>query len=326
MNAVCSLLAVLAIAFAGFAGGHFEAGRSAFTWVIPYAAFLLFIVGFCRRIVEWGWVPVPFRIPVTCGQQRSLNWIRSARVDNPSTRWGVVARMASEVFLFRSLFRNNRARMEGQRLIVGDSQFLWIGALAFHWALLVILLRHLRLLLEPVPAFVNAIERVDGFLQIGMPQLYLSDIIIVAALAYLLVRRFRDPSLRFISLFTDYFALFLLLGIAVSGILMRYFVRIDIEGVKQFALGLAVFHPAGPQSLGSVVFHAPRAGLCARRLSSVQQVDAHGWSFFEPDTEPGEQQPRAAAYQSLELPGKDTHLRGVGRRIPRQTAISGNPA
>jgi nitrate reductase gamma subunit len=254
MNAVFSLLAVLAIALAGFAGGQFETGRSAFTWIIPYAAFLLFIVGFCRRIVEWAWVPVPFRIPVTCGQQRSLNWIRSARVDNPSTGWGVFARMAGEVFLFRSLFRNNRARMEGQRLIVGDIQLLWIGALAFHGALLVILLRHLRLLVEPVPAFINAIERVDGFFQIGVPQLYVSDIVILAALAYLLIRRFHDPALRFISLFADYFALFLLLGIAASGILMRYFARIDIEGVKQFALGLAAFHPARPQSLGPWFF------------------------------------------------------------------------
>lgn len=250
MNALYSLLAVLAIALAGFAGGQFEAGRVAFTWVIPYAAFVLLLAGFCQRVVAWAWVPVPFHIPVTCGQQSSLGWIRTAKVDNPSTRWGVFTRMAGEVFLFRSLFRNSHARMNGQRLIVGDSRLLWIGALAFHWALFVILLRHLRLVLEPVPTIVNAMEHADGFLQIGAPQLYLSDIVALAALTYLLIRRFRDPGLRFISLFSDYFALMLLLGVAASGILMRYFVRVDIAGVKQFAIGLAALHPATPRLLG----------------------------------------------------------------------------
>jgi len=56
-----------------------------------------------------------------------------------------------------------------------------------------------------------------------VPPLYLSDVILVGALAYLLFRRFRDPALRYLSLFSDYFALFLLLAIAITGILMRYF-------------------------------------------------------------------------------------------------------
>ena len=50
----------------------------------------------------------------------------------------------------------------------------------------------------------------------------------LARSGYLLFRRLRDSQVRYISLFTDYFALFLLLGIAVSGMLMRYFTRVDI--------------------------------------------------------------------------------------------------
>ncbi len=93
----------------------------------------------------------------------------------------------------------------------------------------------------------------DGFFQITTPDLYASDVILLAALAYLLFRRLRDPLVRYISLATDYFALFLLLGIAVSGVLMRYFFRADITSVKQFALGLATFHPIAPPALSSVV-------------------------------------------------------------------------
>ena len=62
--------------------------------------------------------------------------------------------------------------------------------------------------------------------------------------------------LRYLSLFSDYFALFLLLGIAVSGILMRYFARVDILSVKQFALSLAAFRPAAATSARHASFFA----------------------------------------------------------------------
>jgi len=241
MNALYSLLLVLALVVAGLAGGHSGAARFVLTSVVPYAAFAALLAGFCWRVVRWALAPVPFHIPVTCGQQKSLAWIRPAKIDNPSTQWGVAARMAAEILLFRSLFRNHRARICGGRLILSENGALWVCSLAFHWSLLVILLRHLRLFLEPVPAFINALERLDGFFQIGTPQLYISDVILPAALAYLLVRRFRDPVVRFLSLFSDYFALFLLLAIATTGILMRYFARVDIFSVKQFALSLATF-------------------------------------------------------------------------------------
>jgi nitrate reductase gamma subunit len=262
MTAIYPLLVVLAIIVVGFAGGQNTTGRAALTLVIPYAAFAVFLGGFCWRVLRWAWVPVPFHIPVTCGQQKSLPWIQPAKVDNPSTRWGVMLRMAGEVLLFRSLFRNNRARMNDKRLILGESKFLWLGALAFHWALLLVLLRHLRLFLVPVPAWVDGLERIDSFFQIGAPQLYLSDAVLLAALAYLLLRRFREPALRYISLFTDFFALYLLLGIAVTGALMRYFLRVDILSVKQFALGLTAFRPVASGTL-SPLFLAHLLLVCA---------------------------------------------------------------
>jgi nitrate reductase gamma subunit len=252
MNAIYALLALLALVAAGLAGGQITSGRIALAEVIPYAAVVVFLAGFCWRVARWAWAPVPFHIPVTCGQQKSLPWIRAARFDNPSTLPGVLGRMAAEILLFRSLFRNQRARMGGSRLILGETGALWFSALAFHWALLLILLRHLRLFLEPVPALVNALERIDGFFQVGAPPLYLSDVILVVTLGYLLFRRFRDPAVRYISLFTDYFALFLLSGIAVTGILMRYFTRVDVLSVKEFALSLAALRPAVPQTLAPV--------------------------------------------------------------------------
>jgi nitrate reductase gamma subunit len=118
----------------------------------------------------------------------------------------------------------------------------------------VIFLRHLRFFLDPVPAFVNGLSTVDGFFQIGTPVLYATDVVILGALGYLLLRRLRDPQVRYMSLFADYFPLFLLLGIGLSGILMRYFSRIDTVAVKQLAMGLVTFSPLVPKEVGPLFF------------------------------------------------------------------------
>jgi nitrate reductase gamma subunit len=252
MNALYSLLMVMALVLVGAVGIEFSAGRNFLMLGLPYIAFAAFLVAFCWRILQWAVAPVPFRIPVTCGQQESLPWIKTAHIDNPSTGWGASVRMASEVLLFRSLFRNSSARVRGGRLIFGESKYPWLAALAFHWALLFILLRHVRLVVEHVPAFVNGLERLDAFFQFATPQIYLSDVVLLAALSYLLARRFSDPQVRYISLFTDYFALLLIIGIAISGVLMRYFVRADVLSVKQFVLSVAAFRPVAPQAPGAV--------------------------------------------------------------------------
>lgn len=255
MDALRALVVVLILAALGYAGGEVVALRPVFGVAVPYAAMAAFLLGVSYRIVRWSRAPVPFRIPTTCGQQRSLPWIRPARLENPSSTLGVVGRMALEILLFRSLFRNCRAELrEGPRLVYGESKLLWLGALAFHWTFLFVLLRHLRFFLEPVPAFVNVLASLDGFLQVGAPGLYLTDVVILGALGYLLLRRLVDPRVRCISLFADHLALFLLLGLAISGVLMRYVTRVDTAAVKQLALGLATFSPVVPREVGPLFF------------------------------------------------------------------------
>ena len=255
MNALGSLLLVLLLAGLGFAGGQVAGLRPLFGVVVPYAAFVIFLLGVSHRVVLWARAPVPFRIPTTCGQQRALSWIKPSRLENPSSTLGVVGRMALEVGLFRSLFRNTRTELrEGPRLGYGEAKLLWVAALAFHWAFLLVILRHLRFFLEPVPAVVAALASVDSFFEIGTPGLYATDIVLAGALGYLLLRRLLSPQARYLSLFGDYFALFLLLGLAASGILMRYAVRIDTVAVKQLALGLVTLSPVVPGEVGPLFF------------------------------------------------------------------------
>ena len=282
MNVLYSLIAVLLLVLVGAVAGRGDTGRAFIAVAVPYAALAIFLAGFCYRILRWAWTPVPFRIPTTCGQQKSLPWIKASSVDNPSTRWGVLARMSLEVLAFRSLFRNNQARLHEDRLVFSENKYLWLGALAFHWSLLIILLRHLRLLVEPVPAFVLALQRVDGFFQITTPDLYASDVILLAALAYLLFRRLRDPLVRYISLFTDYLALFLLLGVALSG-------RADAllppgRHHQRQAICLGSGHVSSHRAAGSQF-----RGACTRasgqrlgRLFPVQQAHALGGVLLSP--------------------------------------------
>ncbi len=250
-----ALCAVLILGGVAYVGGSVALLRLVFGAVLPYASFLVFIVGMIVQVLRWSRSPVPFRIPTTCGQQASLPWITSSRVENPHTITGVIGRMALEVGLFRSLFRNTRMeRRSGMRLLYGEEKLLWLAALMFHWSLLVILLRHLRFFFEPVPRLVNALSALDGFFQIGAPVLYATDGMIALALTFLLLRRFQHPQVRYVSLFSDYFALFLLLGIVLSGAWVRYIVRIDTTAVKQLALGLATLSPRLPAEVGPAFF------------------------------------------------------------------------
>jgi nitrate reductase gamma subunit len=107
--------------------------------VLPYLALALFLGGVVYRVMAWANVPVPFRIPTTCGQQRSLPWIKQDKLENPHNRWTVLGRMALEVLFFRSLLKNTKSEMvDGKRLVYGTDLSLWIAAMAMHWSLLII--------------------------------------------------------------------------------------------------------------------------------------------------------------------------------------------
>lgn len=222
--------------------------------VVPYLALVSFVAGFVFRLVRWGMSAVPFSIPTTCGQQKSLPWIKQNKIENPSSFAGVVGRMLLEVLVFRSLFRNTKTEKRDERLGVGSAKWLWLGALVFHWSMLLIVLRHLRYFLNPVPAPIMALDGLDSLLQIGIPLLYVTDVLIVCALTFLFIRRVLVPRVRYISLINDFFPLSLLLGVVFVGIAMRYFFRVDITGIKEVAMGLVTLHPVVADGIGSIFY------------------------------------------------------------------------
>ncbi len=256
MRALISFIVVLLLASIPYALVGGEASRFVFGVVIPYAAFVVFVTGMVVRILKWASSPVPFRIPTTTGQQKSLPWIKHSKIESPASLPGVVVRMALEVLLFRSLFRNLKTLPDGHgKVSYGEAKWLWLAGMAFHWSFLIILFRHLRFFIEKVPFPVQLADNLDSFLQIGAPLLYMTDVILLLAVAYLFIRRVGIPQVRYISLMADYFPLFLIFGIGLSGVLMRYFYKTDIVSVKVMAMGLISLKPAAPaDTIGAIFF------------------------------------------------------------------------
>jgi nitrate reductase gamma subunit len=251
MRPLSALIGVIALIAVVWIGVGALGQRYLFGVVIPYAAMASFLVGLVYKVLRWAAAPVQYRITTTCGQQQSLPWIKANRLENPPSAGWAAGRMALEVLLFRSLFRNTKASLTPARHLTYESaRLLWVGALLFHYSFLVIFLRHLRFFLEPAPAMTALLERVDGFFQLATPALFLSDVLILAALLFLLGRRLVDPRVRYFSLPADYFALFLLLGVAGSGVLMRYVTRVDLVSAKELALGLVALRPVAPPDIG----------------------------------------------------------------------------
>ncbi len=263
LGIILSFITVLVLVLIPLVGMQVADLQVLFGVVIPYLAIGTFLVGLVYRIILWSRSPVPFRIPTTAGQQKSLSWIKPNKLENPSTTAGVIGRMLLEILLFRSLFRNTKmSYREGPRVTYEWEKWLWLAALLFHYAFLVVLLRHLRFFTEPVPAFVQLLETLDGFAQtgigplpgLGLPGLLISGVILLLAATYLFLRRIYIPQVRYISLPTDYFPLFMVIGIALTGILMRYLLKVDVIGVKEMIMGLVTFHPVLPQGIG-VLFY-----------------------------------------------------------------------
>ena len=219
---IVSLVAVLligAIAWSGAVAGF----QSLLGVALPLLAAVVFVCGIIWRITCW-WAksPVPFAIPTTGGQERSLDWIKPNRLDTPMSNAAVVGRMILEVLLFRSLFRNTSAEVSsvGPRVTYFSSKWLWVFALTFHYCFLVIFIRHFRFFIEPVPVCLTWLEFFDGIMQVGVPRLFMTD----------------------------------MLGIIGTGICMRYFDKVDIAQAKVFIMGILHFTPQSAVGLNPLFF------------------------------------------------------------------------
>jgi nitrate reductase gamma subunit len=180
--------------------------------LVYYAAFLVLTLGTAYRIYGYARVPAPLKIPTTPA---------------PITRGGVALRLVREVVLFESLFK--------------AGLWLWLCGWLFHAGLALVLARHLRYFTEPVWGWVAFIQPFGVYAGFAM----------AAGLAGLWVRRIFVARVRYISTPSDHLMLALLLGIALSGLAMKFVAHTDVVAVKAFFLGLMVadWQPLPPDGL-----------------------------------------------------------------------------
>lgn len=257
MKYAFSFLAVIAFVLIAGLGSQIPGMPYLFGVALPYLAIMIFLGGCVYKVVQWAKSPVPFSIQTTCGQGKSLDFIKHDRLEAPHTTAEVVARMFLEVVTFRSLFRNTKSEIhDGPHLTYESSKWLWLFALIFHYSFLVIILRHMRLFLDPVPAFIGWLEFGDGIFQIGAPNWYITDVLLLLGCVLLFSRRIITRHVRVISLVNDYFPLVLIFAIALTGILMRYVLRtdIDIVNIKQLLVGLVTLSPTIGAEIGAIFY------------------------------------------------------------------------
>lgn len=176
-----------------------------------YAATAVFVVSLALKIRSYWRTPSPLKIPTTPA---------------PTTGTGVALRMTREVVFFESLFKS--------------SKWTWLFGWMFHAALLLVLLRHLRYIQQPVWSPIVFVQFAGTYAGFAM----------VAGLAGLWARRFLVDRVRYISTPSDHLHLALLLAIGLSGLTMRFVAHTDIVALKAFMLGLMRFDiqplPADP--------------------------------------------------------------------------------
>jgi len=150
------------------------------------------------RLLRWARTPQPVPIPLTPA---------------PRSRAGVIARLAGELFVFRSLLRATR--------------ITWLSSLALHYGLLGILLVHARLLMPVLPAWMVPVLQVSGWATLAC----LAGIVVLAA------RRVLIDRMRYISVPSDHLHLVLLAAIVLSGAALKRWWPTDLHAAGQFLRG-----------------------------------------------------------------------------------------
>jgi nitrate reductase gamma subunit len=208
--------------------------------LMAYGAGAIFIVGLLRKFAKYAKTPSPLKIPTT---PASINPL------------GSVFRLLGDVVLFRNLFKGNK--------------WTWIGGIVFHYSFLFVVLRHLRYFMYPVAGWDMALQDAGIYAGILLP----------LAILYLLMRRTTVDRTMFVSSLADYFALALICSIAVTGLLMKFYVRPFMVDVKAFIYGLITLNPSAVPAEPVFLLHITLVFMLLAYFPFSKLVHAGGLLF-----------------------------------------------
>lgn len=159
-----------------------------------------------------------------------LSWLKAVKqpaveVISKKVSSGMIAEMLLDIVFFRRLIKTNK--------------ILWAASWTFHISLLLVILRHLRYFMYPVPDFVMSMQTT------GIAAGY----VLPVSLLIILIIRAAGNRDRYLSLY-NFFLLAMLLLTGMTGILLKLFYRTGLLDIKAFMMGIVTFHPdAVPDSL-----------------------------------------------------------------------------
>jgi len=180
--------------------------------ILPLVTLLIFIGGMIYRIYVWKNLPSPkmtlFPAPESSGKQ--------------------FVELMKETFLFKGLFKGDK--------------ILWAIGWVFHAMLALILIGHLRVFSAGPDRMLAALgmspEHIDTMSATSGGA---AGLIILACVIAIMIRRMVVPRVREISSPEDFFALFLILAIILTGDAMRFLSHFDLKQTHDYFYGLVTF-------------------------------------------------------------------------------------
>ena len=242
---------------------------SVFFGVLFWVATLVIVLGISYKVFIYWKIPAPLKIPTTPA---------------PLNRRGVWLRMFKEVALFYSLFRANK--------------LLWVLGILFHYALALILLRHVRYFQENVWLVIDIVQPFGKY----------AGFLMVIALIGLLLRRVFIDRVRYITAPSDMAMLGLLIMIGVSGLMMKFVSHTDILMVKTFFMGLRTFtfHPLPADPV--LIIHLSLVATLMLIFPISKLMHAPGM-FFSPTR------------NQVDNPREKRHLSGWAKKLEKQDKL-----
>ncbi len=135
------------------------------------------------------------------------------------------AKTVSDILFLSRLFRSNPC--------------LWWGEWLFHASFVFVMVRHLRYILHPAPAWMASYQTFG----------ICSGYVLAASLIFIAIYKRIADRTEYVSGYNN-FILSLVFLISLTGILMRTVLKFDVTSAKYFMLGALTFHPvSAPESI-----------------------------------------------------------------------------
>jgi len=199
-----------------------------FYYITPYVAVVVFFGGIAYQLYRW--------------RQKSPVRSHLSLYPRPESGAGRVVDTLVDMFTLKGLFQVNKP--------------LWIGGFIMHLGLLFVLGGHIRAFTD-FGFLWNLLnwgdEQVHTFAAIAGT---LAGTLFTLPLFYLLARRW-SGAVKWLSVPEDFFALFLLIGIALTGFHMRLLQVVHVQELHAYFRGLATFswQPAPVSTGAAFIYH-----------------------------------------------------------------------